>query len=193
MTKELYGFFALLGLTIVSPLPAAPASGKPNIILILADDMGYGDVGVFYQNSRGPDQPHFVTPQIDRMATDGRVLTQHYTGSPVCAPARASLLLGQHQGHCPIRDNQFDKAMPDNHTLATVLKQAGYHTVAIGKWGLQGRQEEKWPGHPLRHGFDEFFGYLEHVSGHIYYHDNKHPLRDNWETITEKYQNIYFL
>ena len=191
MTKELYGFFALLGLTIVSPLPAAPASGKPNIILILADDMGYGDVGVFYQNSRGPDQPHFVTPQIDRMATDGRVLTQHYTGSPVCAPARASLLLGQHQGHCPIRDNQFDKAMPDNHTLATVLKQAGYHTVAIGKWGLQGRQEEKWPGHPLRHGFDEFFGYLEHVSGHIYYHDNKHPLRDNWETITEKYQNIY--
>ena len=74
------------------------------------------------------------------MAAQGMLLRQHYTSSPVCAPARASLLLGQHQGNCPIRDNQFDKALPDNHTLATVLKTAGYHTTCIGKWGLQGDQ-----------------------------------------------------
>jgi len=87
------------------------------------------------------------------------------TRAPVCAPARASLLLGQTQGHCEIRDNQFDKALPNNHTVATVLKHAGYHTACIGKWGLQG-EAPGYPGHPLRHGFDEFFGFLDHVSGH---------------------------
>lgn len=170
---------------------SALAAAKPNILLILADDMGYGDVGVFFQNGRRPNQPQFATPQLDRMAAEGRLLTQHYTGAPVCASARGSLLMGQHQGNCAIRDNQFDKAMPDNHTLATVLKAAGYHTMAIGKWGLQGKEEDKWPGHPLRHGFDEFFGYLEHKSGHTYYHDDTHPLRDGWATVTEKYQDIY--
>src|SRR3954447_1723561 len=106
---------------------------RPNLIFILADDMGYGDVGVLFQNDRTAGQPKFATPQLDRMAAEGRRLTQHYTGAPVCASARGSLLLGQHQGNCPIRDNQFDKALPDNHTLATVLKPAGYHTLAIGK------------------------------------------------------------
>src|SRR4051812_26463055 len=95
---------------------------KPNIIFILADDLGYGDLGVTYQNSRSPAQPHFATPHLDAMAAQGTLLRQHYTGAPVCAPARGSLLLGQHQGHCAIRNNEFDKALPSNHTLATMLK-----------------------------------------------------------------------
>jgi len=174
------------------PLSAAdPAPRKPNIILILADDMGYGDVGVLFQNGRDAGKPAFSTPELDRMASEGRLLTRHYTGAPVCAPARASLLLGQHQGNCAIRDNQFDKPLPDAHTLASVLKQAGYSTMCIGKWGLQGKESEQWPGHPLRHGFDGFFGYLEHRSGHTYYHDKKKPLREGWDDVTEKYQNIY--
>ena len=168
----------------------APSSRKPNIIFILADDLGYGDVGVFYQNSRA-GKPRFATPHLDQMAAQGMMLYNHYTAAPVCAPARASLLLGQHQGHCPIRDNQFDKALPSNHTLATVLKQAGYHTACIGKWGLQGRLADLYPGHPLRHGFQEFFGFLEHTSGHTYYHDAKKPLRDGWDDVTAQYQDIY--
>lgn len=177
--------------TIATATLAAATPSKPNIIFILADDLGYGDVGVLFQNGRDTGKPRFSTPQIDRMAEEGRLLTQHYTGAPVCAPARASLLLGQHQGHCPIRDNQFGKAMPDGHTLATVLKQAGYSTMCIGKWGLEGNEAEKWPGHPLRHGFDGFFGYLEHNSGHTYYHDAKHPLREGWDEVTGKYTDIY--
>src|SRR5271157_4257321 len=96
-------------------------TSQPNIIFILTDDLGYGDVGVLYQNSRSPGQPRMSTPQLDAMAAQGMIFRQHYTSSPVCAPARASLLLGQHQGDCPIRNNQFDKALPDNHTLGTVL------------------------------------------------------------------------
>jgi len=187
---------AVLSAIIVFLFPgpqACAAERPPNIIFILADDLGYGDLGVTYQNSRDPSKARFSTPHLDQVAAQGMLLRQHYTSSPVCAPARASLLLGQHQGDCPIRDNQFDKALPNNHTLATVLKAAGYHTVAIGKWGLQGGQAEKpsYPGHPLRHGFDEFFGFLEHVSGHVYYHDAAHPLRENYNDVTGDYLNIY--
>jgi len=188
--KFLNPFAAALAALVLAAASSA-ASPKPNIILILADDMGYGDVGVFFQNGRDAGKPRFFTPQLDKMAAEGRLLTQHYTGAPVCAPARASLLMGQHQGNCAIRDNQFDKAIPDIPTLGTVLKAAGYHTMAIGKWGLQGGEDQKWPGHPLRHGFDEFFGYLEHNSGHTYYHDAAHPLRDGWDNVTEKYLDIY--
>lgn len=167
------------------------AAGKPNIIFILADDLGYGDVGVFFQNSRPASKPKFTTPHLDQMAMQGMMLTNHYTSAPVCAPARASLLLGQHQGHCPIRDNQFDKALPHNHTLATVLKQAGYRTACIGKWGLQGLAADNYPGHPLRHGFDAFFGFLAHVSGHTYYHDASKPLHEGYTDVTEQYRDIY--
>ena len=174
--------------------PAAGATpstaGKPNIVFILADDLGYGDLGVTYQNGRDPARARFTTPNLDALAAGGLLLRQHYSGSPVCAPARASLLLGQHQGDCPIRDNQFDKALPNNHTLATVLKAAGYHTIAIGKWGLQGDAPD-YPGHPLRHGFDEFFGYLAHMDGHVYYHDAAHPLHDGLADVTAQYADVY--
>ena len=114
-------------------LSATIASAKPNIIFILTDDLGYGDVGVLYQNSRPAGKPRMSTPQLDAMAAQGMILRQ-YSSSPVCAPARASLLLGQHQGDCAIRNNQFDKALPHNHTLGTVLKEAGYYTGMIGKY-----------------------------------------------------------
>ncbi|MEO6750206.1 MAG: sulfatase-like hydrolase/transferase [Chthoniobacteraceae bacterium] len=142
----------LLSVAVVTPtLPLVAAETKPaprpNIIFILCDDLGYGDVGAFYQNQRAAlhdrSVPFFSTPHIDTLARDGVKLTQHYSAAPVCAPSRASLLSGLTQGHANVRDNQFDKALADSHTLATVLKQAGYATAAFGKWGLQGGGEKK--------------------------------------------------
>ena len=98
---------------------------RPNIIFILCDDLGYGDVGVLYQNSRAPGLPRETTPHLDTLASEGIQFGQHYCGAPVCAPSRASLLLGVHQGHANVRDEQWDKALADNHTLATVLRTAG--------------------------------------------------------------------
>src|SRR5271170_7120762 len=133
---QLSAFILALGLANAAGAPTEQP--KPNILFILCDDLGYGDVGVLYQNSRRADQPRMRTPQLDRMAAGGMIMRQHYTAAPVCAPARASLLLGQHQGDCPIRNNQFDKALPRAHTLGTVLQAAGYYTGMIGKFGLPG-------------------------------------------------------
>lgn len=145
---------------------------RPNIIFILADDLGYGDLGVFWQNQRRKigdrSKPWHSTPQLDRLAAEGISLPHHYCAAPVCAPSRASLLSGLHQGHANVRDNQFDKALEENHNLATVLKTAGYATACIGKWGLAGKSPE-FPAHPLRRGFDEFFGALRHTDGHDHY------------------------
>jgi arylsulfatase A-like enzyme len=166
--------FFLPGIALAASAPAPAPTPPPNIIFILADDLGYGDLGVFYQNARraaGNRAAHF-TPQLDRLANEGARLTNHYCAAPVCAPSRASLLAGVHQGHANVRDNQFDKAIADNHTLATVLHQAGYATAAIGKWGLQGKAEggpPNWPAHPLNRGFDYYFGYMRHVDGHEHY------------------------
>lgn len=145
----------------------------PNIIFILTDDLGYGDIGTFYQNQRAAeDEPHHKTPHLDTMAGEGIRLTRHYVGAPVCAPSRASLLQGVHQGHANIRDNQFDKALSDNHTLASVLKEAGYATGLVGKYGLQGLEgdsPESWEAYPTKRGFDHFFGYVRHRDGHNHY------------------------
>ena len=194
--KKLFVFLGLFA-GILAVFPAAAAT-KPNIIFILADDLGYGDVGVFYQNSRPDSKPKMLTPELDAMAAEGLIFRQHYSSSPVCAPARASLLIGQHQGNCVIRDNQFDKALPNNHTLATVLKPAGYYCAAIGKWGLAGQNDlppvfdpSAVPGYPLRHGFDEFFGFVDHASGHVYYHDAEHPLYEGYTNVTDQYLHIY--
>jgi arylsulfatase A-like enzyme len=148
---------------------------QPNIIFILTDDLGYGDIGVFYQNPRKKakdrSEPWTSTPNIDHLAAQGAMLPQHYCGAPVCAPARASLLLGVSQGHANVRDNQFDKALENNHTLASVLHKAGYTTAAFGKWGLQGLDNEgpDWPAHPLNRGFDYYLGYMRHKDGHEHY------------------------
>ncbi len=155
------------------------ASPPPNIIFILVDDLGYGDWGPLYQSQRATqgdrNRPWHMTPTLDRMAAEGMLLPHHYCSASVCAPSRASLLLGVHQGHANVRDNQFDKALEDNHTIPTVLKQAGYKTAAIGKYGLQGNAKKNppdWPAHPNRRGFDEYYGYIRHGDGHEHYPKN---------------------
>ena len=96
------------------------------------------------------------------------------------------------QGHCPIRDNQFDKPLPPELlTLGSVLQKAGYDTIAVGKWGLGGAANSGWPAHPMRRGFDDFFGFMLHVTGHVYYHDAAHPLMDGLDDVGDKYDNIY--
>jgi arylsulfatase A-like enzyme len=183
---------------VLLPSIMAAASKRPNIILILTDDLGYGDVGVFMQNARRDkndrSEPWHMTPNIDAMAAQGVQLRHYYCSAPVCAPSRASLLLGVHQGHANVRDNQFDKALENNHTIASVLKSAGYATAAIGKWGLQGGPKEgspaaataspaDWPGYPTRRGFDYYFGYVRHQDGHWHY--PKEDGRQVWENDRE--------
>ena len=154
------------------------SAGAPNVIFILTDDMGWGDLGVFYQNSRNfttnRNKPAFATPKLDTLATEGIQLRRHYTAAPVCAPARSSLLCGVTQGHSGVRDNQFDWPLENNHTLATVLKQAGYATAIIGKYGLDGYALGARTAGPMLRGFDYFFGYLDHMDGHYHY-----PKEDN--------------
>lgn len=156
-----------------APVDQEATDSQPNIIFILTDDLGYGDLGVLYQNDRDREGKFaHKTPNLDKMAGEGTLLTRHYVPAPVCAPSRASLMLGVHQGHANVRDNQFDKALEDNHTIATVLKEAGYTTGIVGKYGLQGKEgnsPETWPAYPTRRGFDFFFGYVRHVDGHNHY------------------------
>ncbi|MCA9265060.1 MAG: sulfatase-like hydrolase/transferase, partial [Planctomycetales bacterium] len=169
-------------------MEAEAAARKPNIIFVLCDDLGWGDLGVFHQNNSSHNKK-FATPELDTMATGGVQLRQHYCPAPVCAPSRASLLMGVHQGHCAVRDNQFDKQLPDNHTLATVLRSAGYATALVGKYGLQGDRRyalekngtnpQTWPAYPTKRGFDQFFGYVRHVDGHVHYPAHEWPLGDS--------------
>lgn len=184
---------ALLMTTTLATSALADAP-RPNVIFILTDDLGWGDVGVYFQNSRNftknRDLPAFVTPGLDAMAAQGLRMDRHYCPSPVCAPSRASFLLGVHQGHANVRDNQFDKAIEKNHTVATVLKQAGYATAAIGKWGLQGEQD--FPGHPLNHGFDYFHGYLAHKDAHFHYpKEHDRPYYENLTNVTADLTKCY--
>ena len=132
---------------------------KPNIIFILADDLGYGDLGCYGQNK-------IRTPNIDRLAEEGMRFTQCYAGSTVCAPSRCCLMTGRHTGHARIRGNARVPLAPEDLTVAEFLKTASYKTAAIGKWGLG---DEGTTGIPNRHGFDEWFGYLDQVRAHDYY------------------------
>lgn len=146
--------------------PGGRRSRRPNIILILADDLGYGDLGSYGQR--------FIrTPNLDRMAREGARFTQFYAAAPVCAPSRASLLTGLHQGHAYIRGNmgrggERIPLRPRDATVAEVLKGAGYRTAVVGKWGLG---EPGTSGIPNRKGFDYFFGYLNQNHAHNYYPD----------------------
>lgn len=180
----------MLSLSIGSP---ALAANKPNIIFILADDLGYGDIGVFFQNLRKTtnvrSEPWHQTPKLDQVAAEGIQLRDYYCPSPVSAPSRASLLTGVHQGHAAVRDNQFDKALEENHTLGTVLKKAGYATAVIGKWGLQGSgsSPSTWPAYPTKRGFDYYFGYISHNAGHEHYPKEGlySGVQDVWDQDTE--------
>lgn len=143
---------------------AAPAfsqgSRPPNIVLIMADDLGYGDLGCYGQTK-------IRTPHIDRLAAEGLRFTDAYAGCTVCAPSRSCLMTGNHMGHTSVRGNTGGQSLAeDDVTMAMVLKQAGYATGGYGKWGLGDRGT---PGAPPKKGFDEFVGYLHQVHAHNYY------------------------
>ena len=143
------------------------ASAKPhtNIVYILADDLGYGDLSILGQS-------HFETPHIDELARKGMIFTDHYSGSTVCAPSRASLLTGLHTGHAPVRGNfewqpEGQYPMPEStYIIPQMLKRAGYTSGIFGKWGL-GAPET--PSEPLNMGFDRFYGYNCQRIAHHYY------------------------
>ena len=140
-------------------LSAAPAR-KPNIVYIMADDLGYSDVGCYGQEK-------IRTPNIDRLAGEGMRFTDSYSGCTVCAPCRSVLMTGLHMGHTPIRSNPGGvPILPGETTVADVLSKAGYATGMFGKWGLGDIGTE---GVPWKHGFDEFVGYLHQVHAHWYY------------------------
>jgi len=138
---------------------------KPNIVYILADDLGYGDLSCYGQKK-------FSTPNIDKMAGEGMVFTQHYAGTTVCAPSRSSLMTGMNTGHTPIRGNKAWKPegqwpmAAEAYTIAEMLKKAGYVTGGFGKWGLGYPGSE---GDANMQGFDKFFGYNCQTMAHNYY------------------------
>ncbi len=149
--------------------PTNQPESKPNIVFILADDLGYGELGCYGQEK-------IKTPNIDRLAKQGVRFTQHYTGAPVCAPARCVLMTGQHLGHAEIRGNRrsgngrvFPGQFPITDeivTIAEVLKEAGYTNGAFGKWGLGPSNSS---GSPMKQGFDRFYGYNCQRNAHSYY------------------------
>ena len=170
-------WFARAAVAIVALVPAvaptlrADPPAKPNIVFILADDLGYAELGCYGQQK-------IRTPNIDALAAAGMRFTQHYSGSPVCAPSRCTLLTGMHTGHAFVRDNyeigNWEQDSPegqlplpaDTVTLGRLLQRAGYATAAIGKWGLGGPDST---GQPNRQGFDFWYGYLCQRVAHNYY------------------------
>jgi arylsulfatase A-like enzyme len=146
---------------ILSLLLAIPAlAAKPNILFILADDLGYGDLSCY-------GQTRFQTPAIDELAAGGIRFTGHYSGSTVCAPARASLMTGKDTGHTAIRGNGSFELPATETTVATLLRQAGYRTALIGKSCVTGNTQT--PQTLARHGFDYFYGTTDHRDGHFRY------------------------
>lgn len=157
-----------LALLLVAGACAAPSStpapdaAPPNIVFIVADDLGYGDLGVY-------GQERIATPSLDRMAAEGMRFTQFYAGSTVCAPSRSVLMTGLHTGHTRVRGNgarALQTLQDEDFTLAELLHANGYRTALIGKWGLG---ETDQPGRPSAQGFDYSFGYLNQSHAHNYY------------------------
>ena len=156
----------------------AQTEDKPNFIFILADDLGYGDLGCF-------GSEHIETPYLDQMAAEGIRMTDFYSGATVCAPSRCVLMTGLHMGHCWVRGNANNQdkqtLQPGEVTVPGELKKAGYSTALFGKWGLG---ELDSVGHPMKHGFDDFYGYLNQRHAHNFYPEfiigqyEKVPLRN---------------
>ena len=153
-------FLAAMAATKLAP---AGGASRPNIVFILADDLGYGDLGCFGQRK-------FATPNIDRLAEEGMRFTQAYAGAAVCAPSRCCLMTGKHTGHARVRNNAGRSGriplQPDDVTVAEILKQAGYRTGVVGKWGLG---EAGTLGVPNAQGFDDWFGFLNQDHALDYY------------------------
>ena len=178
---KLYHFFIISALAAISCSPKQKLEERPNIIYILADDLGYGDLGVYGQKK-------IETPHIDNLANNGMKFTHHYSGSPVCAPSRCVLLTGKHSGHAQIRGNDEWRSRgevwdyvamikdstlegqrplkPGTVTIGTLLQKAGYKTAIVGKWGLGAPNTE---GIPNKQGFDLFYGYNCQRQAHTFY------------------------
>jgi arylsulfatase A-like enzyme len=158
---------ALAGLTV--PAAASPAQAalvsRPNFLIILADDLGWGEIGANGQRK-------IATPAIDRLAAEGVRFDAAYAGAPLCAPSRCALLTGLHTGHTTVRDNPAgapQRSLTENDlTFAELLQLSGYRTACIGKWGF-GPELPGQPSHPNQRGFDEFFGYITHRHAHQYF------------------------
>lgn len=171
----------LLLLALLFSAPLAHAGDRPNIIFILADDLGIGDLGCYGQQK-------IKTPNIDRIAADGMKFTSFYSGHSVCAPSRCTLMTGKHTGHAVIRNN--DQRAPDAEgqvpmpkgttTVAGLLKKTGYATAIVGKWGL-GMPEDA--SSPLDFGFDHHYGYLCQSMAHTFY--PPYMRRDNAKELLE--------
>lgn len=197
MKASLWAFPALATVALATVTTSCGRQGQasrgnkqqPNIIYILADDLGYGDLSCYGQKL-------FQTPHIDRLASEGIRFTQHYSGCTVSAPSRSSLMTGQTTGHTPVRGNKEWKPegqwpLPDSaFTLPEMLRAAGYVTGAFGKWGLGYPGSE---GDPLRQGIDEFYGYNcqrmahNYYPGHLWDNDRKVILEENRDNRLEVY------
>ncbi len=162
MGDNKFSVHSILWITILwlfVPGGMSGAERRPNIIFIMVDDLGYGDLGCY-------GQKEIQTPHIDRLAAEGRRFTQFYAGSTVCAPSRCVLMTGLDTGRCFIRGNGKENLRPEDVTVAEVLRSAGYATALVGKWGLGHEGSE---GVPTRQGFDFFYGYLDQHHAHNYY------------------------
>ncbi|MCF6285948.1 MAG: sulfatase-like hydrolase/transferase [Candidatus Hydrogenedentes bacterium] len=181
----------LSGAAMIAPLMAAlgtmlpaHAATQPNIVFIMADDLGYGALGSYGQTK-------IKTPHLDRMAQEGMRFTQSYAGAALCAASRSILMTGYHGGHTSVRGNSGGIPLRDEDvTVAEVLKKAGYRTGLFGKWGLG---DAETTGVPNKQGFDEFFGYLHQKHAHFYYTDylwhneERYPFPENRNGARETY------
>jgi arylsulfatase A-like enzyme len=178
----LAAFVACVAAAVTAGPAQTPQPSRPNIVIIHADDLGYGDLSAF-------GQTHFETPSLDRLAREGTRFTQYYSGSTVCAPSRAALMTGQHSGHGWVRGNGEHPLRPEDTTVAMALREAGYRTAVIGKWGLglagtTGQADLK--------GFDDQFGFLDHRHAHRQYTDHLFRNSQRVDVDPERYVNDLF-
>ena len=169
MHHRILVFLALIipVMMLTERLDADDASGqsRPNIIYIMVDDLGYGDLGCYGQKL-------IQTPNLDRMASEGMRFTDHYAGHTVCRPSRLVLWLGQHVGHTGLIGNRMRSLTSKEPTVSRLLKDSGYATGGVGKWALghvTKKSEIDNPGHPNRNGFDYWYGYMNQSNAHNFY------------------------
>ncbi len=188
MIKKICGLISFL----LVPFFLISQERKPNIIYIYADDLGYGELGCY-------GQAKIQTPNIDLLAKEGMKFTQHYSGAPVCAPSRCMLMTGKHAGNSYIRGNyelggfEDDKEggqMPlaeGTYTIASMLKERGYATAMVGKWGMG---VTNTTGSPLKQGFDYYYGYLDQKQAHNHYPTHLWE-NDQWDTLNNNYIYVH--
>lgn len=187
MQKILYSLVLISGLIAPGHSQKKDTKSSPNIIYIMADDLGYGDLGCYGQKK-------LRTPNLDKMAQQGIQFTQFYAGSTVCAPSRCALMTGKHMGNAYIRGNKELPLRENDMTLAKLMKQAGYVTGMYGKWGL-GLEDNT--GSPEKQGWDYFLGYLHHRAAHRYNIDHLWEVRKGSlhkfpiDTLTNTYPVIF--